>query len=337
MKSPVGVFDPEGQAQPGSAHGSAATGLTQAEPRLRRAFVRASILALGKVKGLPFARRGPLSLPIRWLNNHYAPWAARSVFVDALHRVNGVVMAVPRAPRWGGGGEFHMALGTYERAELDYVLHHLQAGDAFIDAGAHVGYFSLPAAKRVGPTGRVIAIEPTPAALQMLQRNIELNHMEWIKVIGAAASDHDGRAVLRVNSWSPMWNSLTMHVGASVEGGVPVPTIALDSVLAAEGWPRVAGIKLDVEGVENAVLRGARETLARNPGAFVIFELSGLDPDRREVSAEALQILESHNYRFRRLQEGGASGLLAARDLLPSVDRTTKWQESLLNVVAVRT
>src|SRR5712691_1786540 len=210
----------------------AATAHTRLGSELRRAIARASIMALEHIRGARLGRRPPLSLAIRWLGNHYVPWAARSAFVEAPHKVNGVVMVIPRPPLGGWGGEFHMALGTYERRELAWVLQRLSPGDLFVDVGAHVGYFSLPAARRVGPSGRVIAIEPTPTSVEVLERNRSLNSSYWIEVIAAAASDRDGRALLNVNNLSPMWNSLHPIRLGSVESMVSVPTIALDGVFA---------------------------------------------------------------------------------------------------------
>jgi hypothetical protein len=116
-----------------------------------------------------------------------------------------------------------------------------------------------------------------------------------------------------------------------------VPTVAVDSVLAAAGWPKLAGVKLDVEGAEYAVLGGARETLKRNPRAFIMFEVSGRDHEKQAVGADALQLLESLDYRFRRLQNGAAGSLLSARDLQSTIGTTTRWQDSLVNVVAEKT
>jgi FkbM family methyltransferase len=182
----------------------------------------------------------------------------------------------------------------------------------------------------------VIAIEPTQASVQLLRRNASLNDIRWIDVIEAAASDRDGHALLNVNRLSPMWNSLHAHDHKSVESAVSVPTVALDSVISAAGWPPVAGVKLDVEGAEKSVLIGARETLSRNPRAFVTFEVFGSQPEGREASEETLHLLEADGYRFRCLQEGADGAWVGASDVLRILTKGN-WQESLINVLAERT
>ncbi len=97
-----------------------------------------------------------------------------------------------------------MALGTYEHNELRNLLQRLQPGDTFIDVGAHIGYLSLPIAKRVGPSGKVIALEPSPTSLELLRRNVALNGFNWVTVVDAAASDKDGLARLHMSSQSAM-------------------------------------------------------------------------------------------------------------------------------------
>ena len=294
---------------------------------------RGSILALERIRSHPLSRVVPLAPAIRWLGNHYVPWAARSAFHDSPHRVNGVMMIIPRPPLGGWGGEFHMALGTYEREELRAILSRLRPGDVFLDVGAHVGYFSLPAARRVGPGGRVIAVEPTPGSVEILRRNVELNELRWIEIIAAAASREDGVATLNLNNLSSMWNSIhPIRLGVT-QSRVQVSTVAVDSLLAARGWPPVAGMKLDVEGAEGEVLEGAREALERNQGAFLSFEVCVSDPPRRERSSATLALLEAAGYRFRRIQRGGERGCFTARELLQ--DRSVaNWRDALFNVIA---
>jgi predicted O-methyltransferase YrrM len=65
--------------------------------------------------------------------------------------------------------------GMWEPGETRYLLSTLTAGQTFVDVGAHVGYFSVLAARRVGPAGSVIAIEPELRNLELLRRNLERN------------------------------------------------------------------------------------------------------------------------------------------------------------------
>jgi len=196
-----------------------------------------------------------------------------------------------------------MALGTYEKPEMNYLLTRLRPGDCFLDVGAHAGYFSLPAARVVGPTGRIIAIEATPASARLLRANVELNGFPWLTVVEVAASNRDGQALLSVSPYSPMWNSVA--AGADTVNTISVRARTIDSILAESGWPPIAGMKVDVEGAELDVLRGSLRCLERNPQAFLIVEMSG-HPDRLEPSLAALRLLEGLGYTFRRFQWGRA-------------------------------
>jgi len=301
---------------------------------LKQRALRMTIVAVSEAGSTRLGRTIPLAPPLRWLGNHLVPWAARTAFHDGVHQVNGIRMEIPRPPDWGGGGEFHMALGTYERRELACVLGRLQPGDTFIDAGAHIGYFSLPAARRVGPTGRVVALEPSPASVELLRGNVALNGFDWVTVVAAAAAGEDGEARLQLSDQSAMWNTLRDD---TVEGGrsIPVAARSLDSLLGQLGWPAVGGIKLDVEGAESEVLRGGEQVLARNPGAFVTIEVAGGSEERIAASLETLGWLEERGYRFRRIGRGGAGPAGQAAALVSLLRRPT-WQESLFNLVVER-
>ena len=300
-----------------------------------RGLLRRSIMMAGDARYWPVLRHRPFSWGVRWGANRFIPWASRTAFSDGIQVLNGIRMVIPRPPDWGGGGEFHMALGTYEHTELQHVLSRLKPGDGFLDVGAHIGYFSLPVAKLVGADGRVFSVEPWSASAALLRHNVGLNGFEHVTVIESAASDEDGEAAFTVSRLSPMWNTLRHGTLDGETHAVTVKTRTLDSLMAEHGWPSIAGIKLDVEGAESQVLRGSEQLLNRNPGAFLIFEVAGGRPERISASLESLRVLEQRGYRFSRL---GARGLLhpaSVAGLLPSL-HSSDWQESLINLVAER-
>lgn len=254
---------------------------------------------------------------------------ARTAFVDEIHEVNGVQMEVPRPQAGARSGEFHMALGTYEERELSFVLGHLRPGDTFLDVGAHVGYFSLPAAKAVGPSGRVISIEPSPVAARILHSNVERNGLSWITVFEAAASDHSGTELLYRSDRSSMWNWVLRAPPKEGMDTVSVSLKTVDSMLEECGWPPIAGMKVDVEGGELDVLRGSTACLERNPHAFVLLEMSvGW---RLKRSLAVLQLLADQGYSFRRFQQGAVPTAETIRSIASALE-----QGSMFNVVAER-
>jgi FkbM family methyltransferase len=148
-----------------------------------------------------------------------------------------------------------------EREVQEALCENLAAGDVFVDVGANFGFHSLLAATRVGPTGHVYAMEPVPSNCSLLRQNVALNRFgDRISVIEAAVADvsdcqmdlygvHDG-VVLDANLRRP----------DSTTRGVPVAVTTLDVCLAARA-KAVSLIKVDVEGAEHLVVRGARMIL----------------------------------------------------------------------------
>ena len=94
-------------------------------------------------------------------------------------------------------------------------------------------------------------------------------------------------------------------------------------------------IKLDVEGAESDVLRGAEDTLRRNPSAFLLFEASGGGPGWVAATLETLELLEARGYRFRRLTGRRLAPPVGSDALLPLI-RSPHWYDNVFNVVAVR-
>jgi FkbM family methyltransferase len=280
-------------------------------------------------------RRTPLRYAERLISNRAVPWLARTAFHPGVQMVNGVQMFIPEPPAFGGGGEFHMALGTYERNELLFVLNRLCPGDVFIDVGAHIGYFSLPSARKVTPGGRVIAIEPTPSSARILRDNAALNELDIITVVEAAASDRTGTASLTTSRTSAMWNTLEPNTLSDAAAPVAVTVTTIDHVLESLGWPGVRLMKLDVEGHEQRVLAGAAEALDRNPHMEILFEVSGGNPERTRVSMTTLYYLAHRGFSFRSV-ERGVAGRLCSISQMEERMKMSRWQDFLFNVLATR-
>jgi FkbM family methyltransferase len=170
----------------------------------------------------------------------------------------------------------------------------------FIDIGANIGYFSCLMGKLAGPAGKVLAIEPEPQNLKLLEQNIELNNLTNVVIHSCALGASEGSAMLGLYKASNRGRHSILEKDAKSQIKVPVRT--LDDVLRNSGkkvcsWSLV---KIDVEGYEGFVLDGAQDTLPRIE--ILIMEFSpallkkaGGDP------AKTLDILTrcfSHIYRI---------------------------------------
>lgn len=155
-------------------------------------------------------------------------------------------------------------------AEMDrFIGRHLRLGDIFVDAGANIGAYTVPAATRVGPTGRVVAVEAHPRTFGYLQRAVAMNRLDNVTPLNVALGDAPGEVVFAYVSANPGES----HVAAGTDGGQKVAVVTLDAALAGLGIGPVAYLKIDVEGYEPMVLAGARATIAASPRIAVQTEL----------------------------------------------------------------
>jgi FkbM family methyltransferase len=280
------------------------------------------------------AQRTPMDRVASLLLNRVSPRLAQLAFKPGLQRVNGVRMWIAE-PRRGGGGEYYMALGTYEAHEVAHVVDHLPPGGGFIDVGAHIGYFTLAAAAKVGPNGRVIAFEPTPSSAATLRRNVAENGFDdRVTVVEAAASHTSGEGTLVVSEISEMWNTLEPEVLDTSASSMPVAIASIDDVMEKNGWPDIQLIKLDVEGHERSVLMGAQRTLDRYPEVEVLFEVQG-SGDRARVSHDTIEYLADHGFDFFIIDRSEPERARSVDELTARMNMP-RWQDSLFNVVARR-
>jgi FkbM family methyltransferase len=206
--------------------------------------------------------------------------------------------------------------GVYEPVSIRMVSEHLSAGATFIDVGADLGYYSLKAAPIVGAAGHVIAIEPNFETLERLRVNLSASNANVVAVAPAACSDAEGELELYVAPSGNAGETSLSKVNASQEGAISrtfkVRARPLDDIVRESGAVRVDAIKIDVEGAEYLVLKGAVQTLDRfHPMLLVEIverQLRGMGTS----SAQVRELLRAHGYR-----EGRHDGLNV--EFLPAI------------------
>ena len=202
---------------------------------------------------------------------------------------------------------------NYESALIEQVL---RPGMTVIDVGANHGMFSLEAAHLIEHEGLVHAFEPTPRTCKLLRSNLAANGLTTVKVFSSALGETPGTAHLRVHnemsalntlaSLDVTWNRQKLVADEIIE----VSVTTLDAHAKAEGLARIDFLKIDVEGFELGVLRGARELLREQRIDLIMLEIgdatcatAGVEP------IEVLNELESHGYQLHSIDcEGRVSG-----------------------------
>jgi FkbM family methyltransferase len=182
-----------------------------------------------------------------------------------------------------------MAMNRYERGTTQLFERIVKPGMVVIDLGAHVGYYTLLAAKLVGPEGKVYAFEPEPTNYALLLKNIALNGYENIVTTRVAVSNRVGPATLFLTSLDSGRHS-THHHGLPEGGTVAVEATTLDAFLQAEGWPTVDLVKIDVEGAELEVLEGMDQLLRKSSELKLIIEFNPFS--LHNAGADPLQLLD---------------------------------------------
>ena len=187
------------------------------------------------------------------------------------------------------------AFGAHTRNEVAMLRSFVDAGDTVYDVGAHIGTFALPLASAAGAQGHLVAIEADRYSFAVLCRNIEMHGLGGrIRPLHRIAGAQQAR-FRQVR--------LPEHTSAAYylpdPDGEDMPTIQLDDLpVGSDASRRVAVIKIDVEGMELAVLQSAEQTIARDrPILYVeiaIEQMARYDATPDQVDA----FLRRYDYRF---------------------------------------
>ncbi len=148
-------------------------------------------------------------------------------------------------------------LGFYEKLLAQTLAENLSNGFTFYDLGAHWGYFSLIASNMVGPTGKVYSFEPLPTNYSRLEKNIRINDINNIEAFNNAVSSNVGTV-----AFSNQKDSFANNYIKASDDTIQVVTTSLDQFVYLEGHRPPDFIKIDVEGAELDVLKGAKKILS---------------------------------------------------------------------------
>ena len=185
--------------------------------------------------------------------------------------------------------------GVYDPNELSLLARVLKLGMTFVDAGANMGLYTLFPAKNVGESGKVLAIEPSQREVGIIRRNLGLNQLSNVVVAPVALSNRAADLELLV---APIEKSGHNTLGSfgfdtPLDHRERVQGARLDDLVREQKIERVDVLKMDIEGGEEAALRGAAETIrAHHPVLFL--ELSHRSLQHQNSSAARLLELVAH-------------------------------------------
>jgi FkbM family methyltransferase len=181
---------------------------------------------------------------------------------------DGYVFPVDRGTLIGWSVHF---FGTYEPEVQAEIRRHLKTGAIAIDVGANVGWHTLLMAACAGSTGRVYAFEPNDSTRRRLVSAVEANGLTHVTVEDRAVADRVGASGFRAPLAGHIWDGTGRLTAEPSQEATTIECTTLDAFVAERHIDRLAFLKIDVEGWELAVLRGARHALsALRP--VVVFE-----------------------------------------------------------------
>jgi FkbM family methyltransferase len=161
--------------------------------------------------------------------------------------------------------------GFYEKIELDVFERLAAASKTIIDVGANVGLYSCIAACRVPAFGKVVAFEPVPENLGYLRRNLADNECAARVVVEEkAVGESSGKIDIYLEEGSIGTHSAAVKNAPNSATSISAPLVSLDGYARVELRDPVDLLKVDVEGYEGAVLRGAREMLRKDKPTLLI-------------------------------------------------------------------
>ena len=178
---------------------------------------------------------------------------------------------------------------AFEKETWHFVKRIMKFGDIFIDVGAHMGIYTIPIAKIVGSHGMVLALEPSPISL-FLVKAIRLNNLDNVVVIRKAAYSTSGIVSFNYNQRGPGIAHVDLSGSVLKVKAEPLDTM-VNKYLASEA--RIRLLKIDVEGAEVEVLKGAESTLNRTQWLVLEVKKRTIDTCRALLKKKEFKIIST--------------------------------------------
>ena len=192
-------------------------------------------------------------------------WSGQVRRIDGLRMLAGTVGHLEREI---------LLTGAWEPSVTSAIERVLAPGDLAIDIGANIGCHCLTMARCVGPSGRVIAIEPNPRVRSSLRVNLEMNGIDWVDVLACAVGEREGEAVLKMPA---LTHELSANQGLSSLSALETPSdsvqveVSTVDIIASRLRGPVKLAKVDTQGYDAKVIRGMDAILARDR-PVILFE-----------------------------------------------------------------
>jgi FkbM family methyltransferase len=221
-------------------------------------------------------------------------------------------LRLPFGAHWvlhGSRLDDQLASGKFESHEAQLVERFLRKGMTVLDIGAHHGFYTLLASKCVGTAGRVIAFEPSPRERKRLKEHVRINKCRNVEIEPFALGKESGSEELFIVQGQEDWcNSLRLPVVQAMTTTMTVQVKSLDQYLAHRNIAQVDFVKLDVEGAELDVLKGAHGLLRSKGKPVLLVEVFDIRTDPWGYRArEIVQLLARLQYRWFDIGPHGAA------------------------------
>lgn len=212
--------------------------------------------------------------------------SVRKIAFGPLRRMHYRVSPITGMETWHSAHERPMQ-AAFERL--------VKPGDSVVDVGTNWGGHALHLSRLVGPSGQVLAVEPSPGVAAEARWHFEANSGQNIKLLEVALADAEGKAFFEETHLSTTGHLSSEPRAPSGKVGVEVAVTTLDRMVNQQRLNRVSLVKVDVEGAESRVLAGAKETLKQHRPNLIV-ELH--TPEQDLAVSTALRTL---GYTLRRL------------------------------------
>lgn len=224
-------------------------------------------------------------------------------------------------------------VGAYEPETTKLFEKIIKEGQTIVDIGADYGYFSLLSAKLTGPRGKVFAFEPYKERCeQYLLKNISLNKFRNIEIVQKAASDMAGSHTYFVDSRSLFNINNTVTDTSNDVSMEIIESVRLDDFFKNYDRP-IDLIKIDVEGGEMSVLKGAHDILERNKNIKLILEVAPQIMRAAGVSPnDLLLLLRTHGFVLHWINSDGSVVVVRDEEIISRAE-SAKY----INIFCART